>query len=282
MIKDVFVNGTSAATGVGLGKSKIGSLDLPDAWPFQFCNKVNAGHLWNHSIPSKPFELAIRDTYGFVNQYLDDGNKAEDLLVLNEFASVGFPPLLQPVFESENTIVFPIIYSTSPLTMSVEQISEDFRTYWCETQVKPNYLKGRVYTDNIDTVPEHLRFRHEHDKNNYYKFEHTLSRRLHTVVEEIYKLQLWLLAKNIKYLNFWTSGGTHLYDHNREYANMVDRASKKNYNGNFIPMNTFGCVDYGVYKSIQSPDGVHPDAVGHYAIAEFLYKYLHNTDALEL
>lgn len=280
MIKDVFVNGTSVATGVGLGKSKLGSTDLPDAWPFQFCNKVNAGNLWNHSIPSKPFELSIRDTYGFVNQYLDDGGKAEDLFVLNEFLSVGFPPLLQPVFESENTIVFPVIYSTNSLKISVEQVSKDFRTYFCETQKNPDYLQGPIYKDSVDTISEHLRFKHEHDKNNYYRYQHTLSGRLHTVVEEICKLQLWLSAKNIKYLSFWATGGTHLHNHNREYANMVDKASRKNYNGNFIPMNTFGCLDYGVYKSLSSRVGTHPDAVGQYAIAEFLYNYLHNENIL--
>lgn len=280
MIKDVFVNGTSVATGVGLGKTNLKeNNEVSDSWPVQFCNKVNAGRLWNHSIPSKPFELSIRDAYGFVNQYLDAGGKAEDLLVFNEFLSVGFPPLLQPVFESENTIIFPVIYSINSLKISVQQISKDFRTYFCETQKSPDYLQGQIYKDNVDTISDIVRLKHEHSKEQYYNTEYALSKRLFYVVDEINKLQLWLSNKNINYLCFWATGGNHLHSHNTEYANLVDRANKKNYNNRFIPMNKFGCLDYGVNNSL-NPIGTHPDALGQHAIAEYLDKYLHSKNML--
>ena len=61
MFKDLYINGTSVATGWGQGKEQINDTTYTGAWPQHFADKHNVGNMCNHSIPSKPVDLSIRD-----------------------------------------------------------------------------------------------------------------------------------------------------------------------------------------------------------------------------
>lgn len=273
MFNDLYVNGTSVATGFGLGKEVIG-FGNAGAWPHLLAEKYSAGSLWNHSVPSKPVELSVRDQIGFCSQYLQQGNKAENLFTIIEFL-LPHHPLLQPLFESDSKVIFPIIYQKDPSTVSINSYADKYLSYFVETSIQPNYLDpfGQVYTIS-DTVDTDLRIKHEDQKADYYDNQHSLSSRLYKVGESIIKLQQWLEDKNIKYLMFWACGGDELKNNNDKYSKIVDKfMSVVPQQHKLIPMSQFSCMNYGVTKSLK-PNDTHPDAVGHYAIAEYLDKYI--------
>ena len=117
MFKDLYINGTSVATGWGQGKEQINDTTYTGAWPHQFAEKHNVGNMWNHSIPSKPVELSIRDQKGFCEQYIQQGNNVDNLFTIVEFL-LPQHPLLQPVYENNEDIIFPLIFHQDPLEIN--------------------------------------------------------------------------------------------------------------------------------------------------------------------
>jgi|MDSZ01.2.fsa_nt_gb hypothetical protein len=278
MFKDLYINGTSVATGWGQGKEQINDTTYTGAWPHQFAEKHNVGNMWNHSIPSKPVELSIRDQKGFCEQYIQQGNNVDNLFTIVEFL-LPQHPLLQPVYENDEDIIFPLIFHQDPLEINFNK-DQEYLSYYAGTKKQPNYMSNEpIYT--MPEVDVNLRSIHEEQKIKYYTEEHNLSKRLYNVFVQIGFLQRWLHTKGIKFLMFWACGGNELKNNNDQFAKLVDKAMLNlPYKHRFIPMTQFSCMNYGVLHSLKSNLN-HPDAVGQHHIAEYLDKYIISNNILQ-
>ena len=279
-MNDLYINGTSVASGFGLGKEvHFGKRDMSitTAWPHMFANKHNVGEMWNHSLPSKPIELSIRDTKGFVEQYLASGRHATDLFCAIEFL-LPYHPLFQPLIQTDSKVIFPVIYQNDPLQTPDFTTAGTFGSHFVECDKHPDYLTGgAIYTPAGDTIDTKLITMHEHERHSWIagRSASSIMRRLDYVATAIADLQVWLKNRGVNAIMFWACGGSELVD-NTKYSKLVDKAltARLPYKKNYIPMSDFSCLNYGIAQSLTKSMHRHPDQVGHHRIAEYLDNYL--------
>jgi hypothetical protein len=277
---DLFVNGTSLASGVGTGGEKFkgfGDGDTTSSWVHFLANKLSCNRLWNHSFPSKPMSLTMADTIGFCEQYYDKHGTYENLFVIVEWlmpqAHGQWAPVQSHLSQYQNYTLLPIVISWPDKPNVYESI------YVCKS-TGINYLGNKAIYDTIsrDHITEESMILHARQRDNYYHREYNMSKRLYQASLEIEATKQWLNNRGIHYVMFWVvgfgqatiSGNRHLFA--RSQRKLYQRDPK------FIPINEFTGSDSTV-KS-QNPVRGHPDYLGHVYITNFLYDYVLNHQLL--
>jgi hypothetical protein len=116
MIQDLYVDGTSFASGWGRGLERhlFKTSTGPKSWADYLADSVNCDNLWNHSLVAKPMDMQFYDIQQFCKQYLNAFKTFDNLFVVVEFAFVtyrSFEPVkaLEGEFKNEN--IYPVILS---------------------------------------------------------------------------------------------------------------------------------------------------------------------------
>lgn len=276
---DLFINGTSIASGYGLGRETAAGLARPEqyTWIHHFANKFNCNEIWNHSVPSKPIDLTIKDTIGFCTQYYEKYGSYDNLFVICE---LSLPTIMTDKSMRFSTNidgkVRSIIVPAGDGNWGVDN-AKGFETVFIGEIDKPDYLNSKSsfsYVPPEDINEEDLR-KHKACRDQVYLThkKHQLKTIMETTAQ-IDKLQQWLIERDIKFGMFW-AGGTHanfhkLVDSVLNTTRAVDR---------MIPMKEFTCYSKGIEWS-DDPFLNHPDAIGHARIADFLYDYVLKNDWL--
>ena len=77
-----------------------------------------------------------------------------------------------------------------------------------------------------------------------------------------------MFENNIPHMIFWIGG------RQKQFKDFMDRYYRKYMKFHrMIPTNTFTGIDYSLKHSVE-PIGIHPDQIGHIAIADFLTDYV--------
>lgn len=270
---DLFVNGTSVASGVGCGHEEfrsIGDGDITTSWPHFLANKLHCENLWNHSLPSKPMSFTIADTIGFCEQYLEKHGTYKNLFAAIEWLMPQSHGKWQPVASDyplyRNQTILPVVISW-PDTPTVYETM-----YMCKPD-KVDYLANKPIYDTVHWryITHSSKTLHESQRDYYYSNVYSLSRRLIEAGEEIQYLKRWLQQRNIRYVMFWAYG---LGRNGEGMRKIITRALLPiiEKDPSFVPIKQFACGDAAEYS--KNPVRGHPDIYGQYHITEYLFDYI--------
>ncbi len=270
---DLFVNGTSVASGVGTGGEKfkgLGDGDITTSWAHFLANKLNCDHLWNHSLPSKPMSFTIADTMGFCEQYYEKYGTYENLFVAIEWlmpqAHGQWAPVCSDSPQYSNQRILPVVISW-PETPTVYETM-----YMCKPN-NANYLTNKSVYDLVHWkyINQASKEIHEHQRDQYYSSSYSVSLRLVEAAQEILQTKQWLNHRNISYVMFWAFG----IGRNHGLRKLMTRALLPHLEKThtFIPVMDFSTMDYGAEHSVNPVRG-HPDIHGQKYIADYLYDYV--------
>jgi hypothetical protein len=267
-LRDLFVNGTSIASGWGTGYEQRVPQPNQTSWVHYFANTHNVQKLWNHSAVSKPIQISIEDTVGFCSEYLDHYGSYNNLFVIVELLlpeNTKWPSIHSPYSDE---VIQPIVIQTPDGKLS---------TMFVRHSKQKNYLSDKnmleyVHPSQIDLVEYQ---KHALRLQNYSQRNKNLSAsRLWQARSEIKFLHEYLLNRNIAHVIFWGCGMGH------SYHKTVDRAIMPIVQQHrLIPMQTFTCFSKGSEWS-QHPIEHHPDQQGHQRIAKFLNDYIAEHDLI--
>jgi hypothetical protein len=268
MINDLFVNGTSVASGFGVGHERIAQVNKK-SWIHYFAESTSASNLWNHSLISKPIQLTIEHTIGFCEQYLEQYKTFNNLFVICEMTMpqpIKWATVRSDKYDLTNYEILPIV-----IQREMHEYGQEYQSMFVRQERKINFLKDSIMYEYV--APKDIRQddyrRHDTMVQNYYKDGvSNLYKRLVEAKIEIQYLQLWLSQRNIPYLLTWAAG------QGDNYHNIVDRALKDvMVNKRLIPMKEFTCFSKGVEWS-EKPFHNHPDDIGHVRISKFLLDWI--------
>jgi len=267
---DLFVNGTSVATGWGTGSEKISDPLVSKSWPHILANKLHCNTLWNHSLPSKPMSFTIADTMGFCEQYYERYGNYDNLFVVIEWLMPHAHGKWSPVYTNsvayQDQIVLPVVVS-QPETPTVYETM-----YVCKPR-NVDYLANKPIYDHVSWkhIAESSRQTHEQEREHYYTTLYSLSRRLIESRQEVSMMQSWLQQRQISYLMFWAFGcgaGSSIRRLvTKTMSDILEQDSR------FIPIGDFTSMSYGAEHSLETCRG-HPDIHGQNAITEYLWQYM--------
>jgi len=270
---DLFVNGTSVASGWGTGAEKfksIGDSDITTSWPHFLANKLNCEQMWNHSFPSKPMSFTIADTIGFCEQYYEKYGTYKNLFAIIEWLMPQSHGKWKPVSSSHSLYRDQTII---PVVISWPDAPNVYETMYMLKSTNANYLNNRSvyepihwrYVDHTDMA------QHEQQRDHYYKNVYSLSRRLVESAQEIQSVKKWLTERGIRYVMYWAYG----LGRNKQFMRrMIDQAVLPvvEQDPTFIPIKQFAGGDAAEHSL--NPLRGHPDIFGQQYISDYLFNYI--------
>ena len=298
MLNDIFVCGSSVASGYGKGKidGKMGN--SLKSWVNFLSEYSSAKNVWNVSLPAKPIGLSTVDVVQFVRQYGERYNTYNDLFVIVEYTIPQYRHW-DPVAVSRNdtkeiievipTASFRMGKNTDHLTSAgprdngASHVGQKFLTRASDEydmlsptnacnlyeEIRPSDLDKTFVDDYTHKAKEWLKY-DVIDPETYSRqvSEKKMLTFLRYASDEVAFLQRYLTHFNIPYLMFWAGGQT------PAFCRTVDRYFTPLMKDNrLIPMSKFSCNRAAIEWSNESW-GVHPDEVGHQRIAEFIHDWI--------
>lgn len=272
MIRDIFVNGTSIASGYGQGHERVAQPN-EYSWVNHFCNHFHAQNLWNHSMVSKPMYLSIDHTVGFCEQYFERYGSYNNLFAVIELTlpqAIRFKSVTSKTSEYDSQTIHPVVVHRNH-NNDVKHAAQDFSTIFVRHDKDIDYLSTKPifqYVPPAD-ISEIEYNAHTSRALNYYLNEGgKLAARLYDVSRELDTFQKWMIERNISYVICWGGGK------GEKYHKMVDKMiSPVNFQNRIIPMQQYTCFSKANEWSINAFND-HPDAVGAKRIADFIAKYV--------
>ena len=270
---DLFVNGTSIATGIGSGGEKFkgfGDGDITTSWVHFLANKLNCDRLWNHSFPSKPMSFTIADTMGFCEQYYERYGTYDNLFAIIEWslpkAHGKWPPVVSNSPLYKDRVILPVVIS-EPGTPDVYKTM-----YMCKPDKVDYLLPNKPLYDLVHWryIDEMSKQKHESQRDQYYHRFYNLSKRIVEAQQEIIYTKQWLKQRNIKYMMFWAFGVGSKQGIRKMISSAMPEVEK---DPRFISIKDFSALDYGAKYSLKLYNS-HPDIHGQKHISEYLYNYI--------
>lgn len=267
---DLFVNGTSVASGWGTGIEKISDPLTSKSWPHFLANKLNCDRLWNHSLPSKPMSFTIADTIGFCEQYYEKYGNYDNLFVVIEWLMPHAHGKWSPVYSNsplyrEQTLL--------PVVISNPDTPTEYETMYVCKPKHTDYLANTPIYDHVSwkQITDSSRQHHEQQRDHYYKNIYNLSLRLFESKQEIVPVQQWLKQRNIKYMMFWAFGCGKTSGIRKMVTKTMTSTLEKD--PRFVPILQFTSMSHGSTNSLE-PNNGHPDIKGQHAITDYLFNYI--------
>jgi hypothetical protein len=298
MLNDIFVCGSSVASGYGKGKVHNQMGNHLKSWVDHLAERSSASNVWNMSMPSKPIGLSTADTVEFVRQYGKKYNTYDRLFVIVEYTIPQYknwdPVAAARRDTAEEIEIIPITFfrmgkntdhltTTGPQDSGIKHLGQKFlkrnsadvdlmealdinRFY---EEVKPADLDQAFVNKYREKSKNWLRY----DSIDSTTGERRLSEKkmatyLRYASDEIYSLKRFLEHYNIPYLMFWAGGQTDIFCKkvDRYFGELIE--TKR-----LIPMSEFTCNKAAIHWSKESW-GVHPDELGHERIGEFVTEWI--------
>ena len=270
MKKHLFVNGTSVASGWGKGQERVAQPGKK-SWVHHFAEKMGADELWNVSVVSKPIGITIDHTIGFCEQYLERYKTYKNLFVAIELILPQHEKwdTVRHTLDDVNEVVTPIVVQLDTSDMPNADVADRYQTIFVRHKKHINYLEQDTLFHYIPPsevmsidYAEHLR-----KLQSIAPPQTNLTKRLVESAKELSFLQHWLAERNIAFMMHWAAGM------HPGFQRRVDKAILKNTMPHrLVPMQHFTAFSKGAEWSIDAVAN-HPDSVGQFRIAEFLYEY---------
>ena len=209
------------------------------------------------------------------NSYtIDKYGSFKDLFIITELTDPSYrefdPVSLKGLskIKEDDFIVKPISFRSE--RSLVNKKSEPFQTIYVKMQKNIDYLGTDNYAEQISMkdVMEGDIARHRQERKFALHREQSPLENLECTREIIEKLDAFLFENNIPHMIFWIGG------RQKQFKDFMDRYYRKYMKFHrMIPTNTFTGIDYSLKHSVE-PIGIHPDQIGHIAIADFLTDYV--------
>lgn len=298
MFKDVFVCGSSHASGVGKGKV---SSDDPGtkSWVRFFAEKTNADNVWNISLPGKPLGLANADVIKFCREYWDRYRTYDNLIVLIEYTIPQyrtFDPVAMARDDTRSIEVIPVNYYKM-LRDNQHLVDPQLKL---ESKTEGRYIEQKFYQRTDMKFLDHYEDKHDsiykeidvseldevslalHNAKvkEWFEFDtvnplghrmlsdEKLKKYVKYAIDELYFAKRWLEDHNIPYMMFWVGGQS------ERFCTLVDRSFREMIQTNrLIPMKQFTSVKASQQWSKKHWRS-HPDAQGSERISEFLLEWI--------
>lgn len=266
VINDLFVSGSSFASGWGEGFENYKSVTGGNSWVTYFAQQTHARNVWNYSIVGKPIGMITADTVNFCKSYLKKYGSLKDLFVIVEYptprykswGSLPGSSLIEPV----DTTITPVAY------LKRDQKDGLLDTYFISSAIDPVTLEIKYNIIDRDKITlAHLK-KFESDATEWYSDDGKSIKYFSYAYDEIKYLKDFLNFYNCRYLMFWCTGKTSMH------RKVLDRYMKKlTADRRLIPSSEFNAITATLEWSLK-PYREHPDQIGHQRIAEYLINYL--------
>lgn len=299
MLNDIFISGSSIASGFGKGKIEIKSTRFGDkSWVHYLAENSSARNVWNFSLSAKPIGLATKDTVDFVRQYGNKFGTYDKLFVIIEYTIPQYrewdPVAMSRNDTKENISVTPVSYfkqlnsNEDYIDASNMQLDDrklilhDFYQRNTDTDmVALGDMSPPMYTPiDQNDIDQTFRDTHTAKAKEWFKYDLELDNGTLALSEqkmklyfkyasdEMYSLKRYLEHFNIPYLMMWAGGQS------KNFCRMTDRYFAELVSTNrLIPMTKFTCNKAAQEWSIKHL-GSHPDDTGHQRIAEFVQQWI--------
>lgn len=271
MIQDLYVDGTSFASGWGEGlernlfKTSTGS----KSWVDYLADSVDCDNLWNHSLVAKPLDMQFYDIQQFCKQYLDAFKTFDNLFVVVEFSFVtyrSFNPVKAVEGQFKNENIYPVV-----LSKASELETENFLIHY--VRKSKDYLKPQepIFSK---VNPEHLDI--TDIKKTQQAAEHWLATKqsnflthLTYAYNVLSQIKKFFVDRNIPFIIYSAA----VSDNNpqKEHIDFALRTLSKD--NRMVPLHQFTGQTISKKYSIEEYVN-HPDKQGHIKIASALYDWI--------
>lgn len=266
VIDDLFVSGSSFASGWGEDFANYNSVTSGKSWVTYFAQQTHARNVWNYSIVGKPVGMATTDTVEFCRNYLKKYGSLKNLFVIVEYTT---PRYKHWGSLPSAAMVEPIDTPVIPIAFLSKQPGKLLDTYFLTRESDPVTLEVKYNTVDRDKVtPDHLRQFEQDAAKWYLDSGRTSIKYINYAYDEIKYLKDFLDFYNCNYMMFWCTGKV------ESHRKMVDRYMRKLMTDRrLIPASEFNAITATLEWSLK-PYRDHPDDIGHRRIAEYLINYL--------
>jgi hypothetical protein len=275
MLTDLYVDGTSYASGWGKGHAR-NLFKTSDAysWVDRFSEITNCNNVWNHSLVAKPCDMQVFDIRNFCNQYYNKFKTFDKLFVIAEYSyityrSIGIVKAREGIFKNQDII--PVVMAKGTEVNSNEaggfgyiiqyvRKSDDYLNIQ-----EPLFVKipeEHIDPDDVNRVKEFAtqwlltRF------TNY--IEH-----LDYMYKNLSLIKNFLIKRNIPFVIYSAA-----VSDNAPEKVFIDQTLKTlAKDKRIIPLKEFSGRTLSKKYSIEEYT-VHPDKLGHMAIAQHLYDWI--------
>ena len=299
MLNDIFVCGSSVASGYGKGKLDQQMGYNLKSWVTGLAEHTNANNVWNVSLPSKPIGLSTADAVQFVRQYWEKYRSFDNLFVIVEYTLPQYkhwdPIAVARNDAKEEIEVIPITFfkmgkNTDHLTVDdpryrgINHVGNKFlkrntEEYNMLSPTSTNPLYEEISAADLDKTFVNQMHKRSKDWLKYdildsetgapQLSEKKMTTYLRYASDEIFSLRNYLESFNIPFLMFWAGGQTDTFCKkvDKYFAPLIE-------SHRLIPMAQFSC-NRAANEWSEESWGVHPDEIGHKRIAEFVYDWIH-------
>jgi hypothetical protein len=264
VIDDLFVSGSSFASGWGEGFENYKSVTGGKSWVNYFAEQTHARKMWNYSIVGKPIGMATSDTVSFCKNYLKKHGSLKNLFVIVEYST---PRYKHWGALPSSALISPADIEIIPVAYLSRQPGKLLDTYFLTRESDPVTLEVKYNVVDRDKVTTDHLAQFEADATEWYMDSRTAVKYISYAYDEIKYLKDFLDFYGCNYLMFWCTGKV------ESHRKLVDRYMKKLMaDRRLIPASEFNAITATLEWSLK-PFREHPDDVGHRRIAEYLVNY---------
>lgn len=276
MLDDIYVDGTSFASGWGKGYTDIGYVKLnPESWIQYFSNKVNASNVWNYSLSGKPLDMQLYDIKNFCNAYYKKFKTFDKLFVIVEYSYITyktFKPLTIQEGEYKGDMAHPVTIAKPSTIANLLSDMEYIIMYIRRSNeyfVQQDAVFSLIKPENLNQNEISLL---KHSINEWYKgVDKCIIKYLEYAYKHIFYIKTFLTNRNIPYIIF--SAGVYTGD-NLETIQLKDNYLNELYRDNrVVPMRNFTGLTLSMNYSKKLFLN-HPDKYGHQAISDHVYNWI--------
>lgn len=298
MLNDIFISGSSIASGFGKGKIQIKSTKFGDkSWVHYLADNSDARNVWNFSLNAKPIGLASKDTIDFVRQYGKRYGNYDNLFAIIEYTIPQYrewdPVAMSRDDTKEQISVTPVSYfkqrdKNEQFVDPTHQLDDDkliLHDFYQRNDnadmltldamappmyspISPEDIDQQFHDSHTAKVKEWFKYDLQLDDGTLALSEAKMKTYLRYALDEIYFIKRFLEHHNIPYLMMWAGGQS------KQFCRTCDRYFAELIATNrLIPMSTFTCNKAAQEWSIKHY-GSHPDDTGHQRISEFIYDWI--------
>lgn len=271
---DLFICGTSAAAGYGVGLEH--GYYPQSSWPNFLAKKLGVNNFYNYSLPGRPIRSAIRETKRFIKEYQEEGNSTDDLFVV-----VELPYLSYREFGTVTAKDGSIAHSIVNKRIVIDELQDNYKKFdnvFFVKEVKRYFDKDRItskynfqyeYFDEIDIIHEDLERLHNQVESYYNNEDYKADVYMQDAYTEIQHLIHWFREKKIRYVMYWYSNHQSEPLLRAKFANLY----KDCYDKRFITSEELSVqkviIDFDIEHYY-----MHPTVKGHMILGDRLYKHI--------
>ena len=306
---DLFVCGSSHASGVGKGKeSTYNEMHEVKSWVRFLAEKYQyVNNLWNISLPGRPLGLTTSDTVEFVRDYYKKYGNYDKLFVILEYTYPTYrhwDPVALARNDTKNLTAIPVSYyrlmrNNEHLTnhISMSSLKDEFKfieqKFYQRTDV--NFIDHKmdrhdnIYQEiSIKDLDEEQYLLHNQKVKSWFEYDFVDveigSRRwsdnkskqfIRYATDEVFAMKNWLEHFSIPYLMFWVGGENEVKNKHIDAAFRKLIQTKR-----MIPVTDFNMVTASKEWSIKHWRS-HPDETGHERISEFILDWIERYNLLD-